>query len=182
MPSLLHEGLLELIRKRPEFGAVLLDELLDVPVPEFTDAEIVPEHAARVPELAVLSVMAHGRGDQSVALAVALAAAHGISHLDRDLWVLYFGLIEASLSDAVRKAFQMLPEGQRFFSESQQQSFERGQAEGQAKMLLAFLEARGLTVTEQQRERILACTDLDVLERWVRQAATAASTDELFSN
>jgi hypothetical protein len=286
----MHEGLLELIRKRPAFAAELLRELLDVSVPEFTEAEIIdaslnelvpteyhpdlivllfkaegkavlgmvfeaqlkpkaykrrtwpmyavslrarrrcpvvvvvltvneatarwaarpiplggqsvfvplvigpkgvpiitePERAARVPELGVLSTMAHGRGDVAVALAIAQAAAHGISGLDRDQWVLYSGLIEASLSDAARKAFEMLPEGQQFFSESQRRSFERGEAqgkaEGKAESILTFLEARGLPITEQQRERILTCSEPDLLDRWSRQAATITSTDELFTN
>jgi hypothetical protein len=179
MPSLLHEGLLALIRDRPEFAAELLREVLHVNVPEFTRARITeaalnelvpteyhadlvvlleqdkpvfgivheaqlqpderkrftwpmygtslrarlecpvvvvvitvdnttaswaaqpiplggqstfvplvigpegvpvitdPDLAAREPELAVLSVMAHGRDEESIAVAVARAAAIG---------------------------------------------------------------------------------------------------------
>ncbi len=40
MPSLLHEGLLELIRDRPRFVASLLEELLHVAVPPFTEARL----------------------------------------------------------------------------------------------------------------------------------------------
>jgi hypothetical protein len=40
MPSLLHEGILELIRERPEFVADLLRELLHVDVPAFTQARL----------------------------------------------------------------------------------------------------------------------------------------------
>jgi len=40
MPSLLHEGILELIRERPEFVADLLRELLHVEVPAFNEARL----------------------------------------------------------------------------------------------------------------------------------------------
>lgn len=40
MPSLLHEGILELIRDRPDFVARLLRELLQVEVPDFTEARL----------------------------------------------------------------------------------------------------------------------------------------------
>jgi len=40
MPSLLHEGILELIRERPEFVASLLRDLLHVEVPAFTAARL----------------------------------------------------------------------------------------------------------------------------------------------
>jgi predicted transposase/invertase (TIGR01784 family) len=56
-----------------------------------------------------------------------------------------------------------------------------GKAEGQARAVLAFLEARGLAVTAAQRARILGCTDLEQLDRWVRQAATAKTTAALFA-
>ena len=40
MPSLLHEGLLDLIRERPEFVAQLLRDLLRLDVPHFTEARL----------------------------------------------------------------------------------------------------------------------------------------------
>lgn len=284
MPSLLHEGLLQLVRDRPDFAAELVRDVLHVPVPEFTSAriveatlnELVPteytsdlvvlleqdkpvfgivheaqlaqkdrkrftwpmygtslrarlecpvvvvviavddatarwaaepiplggqsvyvplvigpkgvpivtdiELAVRDPELAVLSVMAHGRDEESVAVAVARAATQAIEGFDPDRWVLYSALIESSLSDAARKAFAMLPEAQRFFSESQRRSFDEGQAKGQAKAILAVLARRGRAVSDEQRERILACTDLETLDRWLDRAVTASSTDELFAD
>lgn len=126
--------------------------------------------------------MAHGRDEESVAVAVARAAAKGIEGFDRERWVLYFGLIESSLSDAARKAFAMLPEGQQFFSESQRRSYNEGRVQARAEAVVSFLEARGLAITDEQRKRILACTELEMLERWVRKAATVKTTDELFAD
>jgi hypothetical protein len=94
--------------------------------------------------------------------------------------LLYFGLIRAALGEAARKAFEMHPQGPRFFDESQIQSFNRGRATSTSAAVLAVLDARGLAVSDAQREHITATTDLLTLDRWVRRAATAASVDELF--
>jgi Uma2 family endonuclease len=48
-----------------------------------------------------------------------------------------------------------------------------------AESILRILEARGLEVTGELRERILGCTDLDRLARWLVRAATASSTAEI---
>ncbi|MFI7698212.1 hypothetical protein [Nonomuraea sp. NPDC049480] len=55
-----------------------------------------------------------------------------------------------------------------------------GKAKGEAKSILLVLEARGIPVPDEAKTRITECTDLDILESWVRKAATAASVDELF--
>ncbi|MCC6216079.1 MAG: Uma2 family endonuclease [Polyangiaceae bacterium] len=54
-----------------------------------------------------------------------------------------------------------------------------GKIEGRAESVLAVLDARGLSVDEQQRARVLACTDVSRLDRWLRAAVTAAGVDEL---
>lgn len=141
------------------------------------------------PELGVLSAMAHGRGPVDQAVQVALAAASGLRAVeDRDSFVLYWDLILASLSEAARKAFEMLPESYEFQTESIRKSIEKGRVEGKiegkiegkAAAVCAILEARGLSLSDQQRERILETTDLETLDRWVRRAATIASADQLF--
>lgn len=41
----------------------------------------------------------------------------------------------------------------------------RGFSEGKAGSVLAVLEARGISITEEQKRRILDCTDLSLLDR-----------------
>jgi flagellar biosynthesis/type III secretory pathway protein FliH len=53
-----------------------------------------------------------------------------------------------------------------------------GHSEGKAEALLTILAARGLAVSEEQRQRILACRDLASLDRWIARAATAASIEQ----
>ncbi|HLL68131.1 MAG TPA: hypothetical protein VK453_20800 [Micromonosporaceae bacterium] len=69
-------------------------------------------------------------------------------------------------------------------SEFARRYYDRGQAEGQAtgeaKAVLAVLEARGVEVPDAARERIASCIDLDQLDAWVRRAATANDINDLF--
>ena len=74
----------------------------------------------------------------------------------------------------------MLPPGYEFQGKTARESFLRGRASEKAAAVLEVLEARGLTVTDAQRERILGCSDLEILSRWHRRAVTAGSTDAVF--
>jgi hypothetical protein len=147
-------------------------------IPVITDVDA----ATREPHLAVLSVMAHGRGDDvATAVVIAAAAAVGARSLPEPMRMLCFALIESSLGDAAKRSFEMLPQGQRFMSETQRRSFAEGEAKGEARALLRVLERRGIAISNEQRERVLACSDLTVLEGWLDRAATAASVREVFA-
>jgi hypothetical protein len=64
-------------------------------------------------------------------------------------------------------------------------SFNRGKAEGEVageiKALLMILKQRRLAITDDQQRRIVACTDLATLDRWLDRALLATSVDELLS-
>jgi hypothetical protein len=129
------------------------------------------------PELAVFSIMAHGKGDVDRAVQIALAAIAGVGLVsDRDLFVLYSDLIDAALSEAARKAFQMLPQAYEFQSES----LRKNVATTKAAAVLAVLEARELSLSDEQKKRILGCADITTLDQWIRRAVTTASVDALF--
>jgi ribosomal protein L17 len=64
--------------------------------------------------------------------------------------------------------------------EWKQQGLEQGLSRGKAESLLAVLEARGLTVTDDKEATIRSCRDLETLDRWLRKAAKAESLDEIF--
>ena len=286
MPSLLHEGLLLLIRDQPALVATLLRSLLGVEVPRFTEArmaeaamhELVPveffadavvlllddrpvfgviveaqlqpdprklytwpvyaagararyecpfavivvtpdpatarwaarpidlgngvayrvlvigpegipvitevERARREPPLVMLSVMAHGGRDPETAVAIARAALVAIEDLAEDQRLLYWAIVENALGEAARKALQMLPQTQRFMSESQRQGFAEGEAKGAAKgmaeAVLRILARRAIAVGDVERRRILECGDLETLGGWLDRALTVAATAELF--
>lgn len=53
------------------------------------------------------------------------------------------------------------------------------EARRKAEAVLSVLEARGVAVPEPLRSQILSCTNLDVLEGWLRRAAVASSVGEV---
>ncbi len=57
----------------------------------------------------------------------------------------------------------------------------RGEVRGVARSILGFLEARGIAVSEERRQEILGCQDLDRLNRWLHRAALASSADAVTS-
>jgi hypothetical protein len=137
------------------------------------------------PELALLSVVAHGHGDLHQAVEIAIAAEHAARKLqDADRRAVYYDLIVAALSEAAQEAFVMLPQGYEWQSDLARNSAARGRAEGEARGraegVLEVLEARGIAVSDVERQRVLGCTDLDRLRCWMRRAATIAKADELF--
>jgi hypothetical protein len=50
---------------------------------------------------------------------------------------------------------------------------------GEARAVLTVLDARGVAVTADIRDRILDCTDVDQLDTWLRRAGTAATAGDV---
>jgi len=61
-----------------------------------------------------------------------------------------------------------------------QQLRAEGRAEGIVQKLLRVLDSRGVPVTDEQRGRLEACTDLDRLDEWFDRALVAATATEVF--
>ncbi|GLW97653.1 hypothetical protein [Microtetraspora sp. NBRC 16547] len=62
-----------------------------------------------------------------------------------------------------------------------QEGLQEGRAEGEAAAVLAVLDARGLEISPDARDRITRCSDLHQLEAWIRRAVTVTSADDLFT-
>lgn len=56
-----------------------------------------------------------------------------------------------------------------------------GKANGKADSLLRVLDARGLSVPDEVRARILACSDTDQLDAWLGRALVAARVEEILN-
>ena len=56
---------------------------------------------------------------------------------------------------------------------------DEGRVAGKAEAVLSVLEARGIAVNEDDRKRILSCSNLPILDRWLRRATTAVSVAEV---
>jgi len=76
----------------------------------------------------------------------------------------------------------MTTTGFRFQSDFARRNFAAGKAEGEARAVLAVLEARGVEIPENVRADIASCTDLDQLGTWIRLAATADKIEDLGLN
>lgn len=164
-------------------------------IPKIVDAR----EAARDPQLAALSVIAHGKGDAHVAAKIAVALYVVIKAFPDPERGLYLSLIESALSDdALEEFYRMMPEAPKYFSETLRRSWEQdvaagkaegeakgraeGEAKGKAEALLRILAQRALSVSEDQRRRILACIDLATLDGWLDRAFLVASIGELLGD
>jgi hypothetical protein len=56
----------------------------------------------------------------------------------------------------------------------------KGEAKGKAESILTILENRGIDLSPAQRETILACRDLEQLDRWLRRSLNISTAPELF--
>jgi hypothetical protein len=141
--------------------------------------------AARRPELAVLSAMAHGDTDQGATIAATVLPV--IQGLDDDRLRLYWDLVYYSLNEAARQSLEAMMKSYEYQSDFARKYVAEGLAEGLAKglaegraeeaarNLLTVLRARGITVPDSVREHILAQKDPERLERWLEKAAVASS-------
>lgn len=156
-------------------------------IPAVTD----PGEAARTPEVAVLSAMAHGAGPDSHAVLEALVSA--LQTIDFDHAMLYSVAVQTVLPMAARQYLEGLMVTLnvnyrdettfvgRYFTRGYAEGEAAGKAEGRADAVLTVLAARGVDVPADARARITACTDLDQLDTWVVRAGTVTTVDELFA-
>jgi hypothetical protein len=146
-------------------------------IPQVTDRD----QEVREPQLAVLSVVAHGGGEVATAVSIARAAVSAVLSLPEEQRLLYSVLIEQALSEAARKALDMEPQIEKFFTEAHRRSYDQGEAKGEAKALLMILKRRGLAINDEQQHQIVTCTDLATLDRWLDRALSVTSVDELLA-
>jgi hypothetical protein len=132
--------------------------------------------------LAVLSAMAHGGMPGGQAVLDAMFA--GLTAVDHDRASLYADVVLTVLPAAAREYLEalMTTATPQYQSDFAKRYFGQGEAQGKAQAVLAFLEARGLKISDEARDRISSCTDLDQLDAWVRHAVTVDKVDELFAS
>ena len=167
--------------------------------PQFTFAPVVVGPSAipyvtdeadayGAPELAVLSVLAHGKEPEGAR--IALSALKAVATLASDSQMLYSDVILESVSAAAKVALEEQMDIRKyefksdFAKKHQAKGREEGLAEGaraaRVAALLAILDARGLAVSAAEEATIRACTDDAALTSWIRRAVTAATVAETF--
>ena len=166
-------------------GMVTMRPLVITPehFPPITD----PEEAKRSLERTFLSGLVHASdpvaADIGRALRVALDAAAD------DVGLCYWDTLLAVMGDTVRRTLEMDMKnwkprsewGKRFLADALADAKGEGEAKGRVASIFDLLEVRGLILDQPLRQRITACTDLDLLGHWLRRAATATSAEEVFA-
>ncbi|WP_428266628.1 DUF4351 domain-containing protein [Haliangium sp.] len=143
-------------------------------IPWVTDID----EAKRLPELAMLSVAAHGREDG--AEQIGLAARAACEGLDTDRACLYADFIELWLSEAARQAMETLMlQNYQYQSEFALGYVRQGEAQGRKEMLIELLEERFGALPEAVVERVQAA-ETEQLKAWSKRVLAAASLDEVF--
>lgn len=166
--------------------SLLLRPLVFTPheVPVVMDVEV----ARANPALAVLSAVCHGGHAEVDEMFPALAEA--LRALGPHRAILYYDVVLAGLPVAARarwEAFMTTSVGYEYHSEllrrlaaqHEELGEARGEARGEGRAVLAVLEERGVPVPDTVREQILSCTDLALLDTWLRRAITATTAADV---
>ncbi|MUL40619.1 hypothetical protein FZ103_05395 [Streptomonospora sp. PA3] len=142
--------------------------------------------AVALPELAVLSALAHGDEEKETLL----ACAEALDSLPGDVFKLYHGYLKTALTGAARRNWdEMVKTSEKFENDfgrkyeelGEAKGLAKGLAEGKAESVLRILAKRGVAVSARARERIASCSDLDQLDAWLDRALVADSADDLFT-
>jgi hypothetical protein len=128
-------------------------------VPVVTD----PVEAARRPELAVLSALAHGEGERGAAIAAAVLPA--VAALGDDRARFYGDLVLNSLNTAARRALEAMMKGYEYQSDFAKKYVAEGRQEGERALLLRQLRSRFGELPAAAVARV-ENAEVALLERW----------------
>src|SRR5262245_9504140 len=141
--------------------------------------------AANHPARALLSAICHDKDRKIDAMFPALLAA--LDALDPAMKIFYDSEVIGRLPAVAQtrwEAFLMTTtSGRRYrverYNEIDAEAEARGEARGKAWSVLGVLEARGMHVPDETRAEILACSDADRLDLWLRRAVTAVTAEDV---
>ncbi len=131
--------------------------------------------------------MAHGNGPHSDEVFTALLV--GLTKTDDERARMYHDLVDEVLSEAASPRLEELMTmtyeyqgriARKYVEQGRQEGREEGREEAAAASILTVLGTRRLAVSDDQRERIQGCRDLNQLDAWLRRAIDAAETADLF--
>lgn len=155
-----------------------------VVTPEHIDRITTVAEAAGNIELAVLSALTFGDEPGGVVVLDAVFAA--LATIDPDTAAQYSEIIAASLRGSGREHVEELVviKDFQYTSRLAQRLRAEGKAEGaaekQAEFVVMALQRRGVCVSAEERARILACADLETLDRWLDRAFTVEKAADVF--
>jgi hypothetical protein len=153
--------------------------------PDNTPLIVDPAQARDDVMLAVMAALAH-RLDPCIGAALD-ALAEALDTIDLETAKFFAEYVEVGLGEGgIRDLWKGIimtmtyPYASELRRELTESGRMEGRAEGRADALLSLLTLRGITVTDTQRERVLACSDEEEFLRWLGRATSANSADEVF--
>ncbi|MGW2308039.1 hypothetical protein [Actinomadura luteofluorescens] len=142
------------------------------------------EQAAQAPEMAIVGALANVTPPDREAIEIIHAALVTIENAGHENADLYTDLVLNALPKAARRILEELVKADivdyEFKSDLFLRSQAKGEVKGEAKSVLKVLDARGLSVSDEVREQILACTDEQLLDQWLVRAIEVECVDDLF--
>jgi hypothetical protein len=149
-------------------------------VPVVTDEAL----ATKETELAILSALSHGNGPDG--LGVVLVALGALGRFDQEHAAVYFQIIYDGLREPMQRALEAFvmerqSEGKATFPPFAQQLIDRGKLDGKRDALLRLIARVGIALAEDERARILSCTDPATLDRWVDNILGAKTAADVLS-
>ncbi|HYO71988.1 MAG TPA: Rpn family recombination-promoting nuclease/putative transposase [Archangium sp.] len=130
------------------------------------------ELAHRLPDWTVLfaQVRAAPDGDENLRMVVRYLLYTGDSAAHRVTRQVLHSVMDAQRAEELMRSW-----GERLIERGIRRGLAQGRAEGRAEDVLRILDARGLHVTDEARQRILSCTDISTLDRWFNRALRAST-------
>jgi hypothetical protein len=141
-------------------------------VPLITDLEEVLEDV----DFTVLSTLTHRLNPDIEKALKPLATA--IDTVEPELSAIWADLTEVGLEGCAQDLWRQIMQTMQYKFGSQLAL--ETMAQERARIVLKFLEMRGIPVSEGARQRIEDCTDLEMLEAWVLRAPSVQTVEELF--
>ncbi|WP_049559063.1 hypothetical protein [Nonomuraea sp. SBT364] len=144
---------------------------------------VITDVARAVGDIGLAAISAITHNDHPEIHTILATLSKALDDIDPKLAHRYAEYVTVALTGSAQKEMErlMATETYLYQGEYAQSLLKRGRAEEGAKMVLLVLEARGIPVPEQARERISACTDVPTLQTWIKRAALIDTLDDLFA-
>ena len=156
-------------------------------VPEVTDVALAVEE----PALAVLSAVAHGNGPHGVEVVRALLRS--LERLDEEHGMVYFQIVFDALRVPMQQAMEVMlmerqasgnanlpPFVQKLIDRGAKEGEIKGKLEGKRDVLVRLVKKAGIGLSDEDRVRVDACTDLAILDRWIDNVLGAKTAYDVF--
>jgi hypothetical protein len=153
--------------------------------PELPAPATVEAAKEDLPQAALGALLHLSDPDGAVAAYRTLRAAYELHGLDMLVWLYYLvrGIAREERFAEIERLI-MLNAQTRFVPKTafEREQYAKAKADGKAEAVLEVLAARSLPVSEDQRRRLLACSDASKLNRLIARAVSAASAAELLAD